>query len=97
MAGLAPAFLILASVATAGGWLWSRRAEAGSKIKREFEPKNPLELQAAFLSALLFLAMLVATQLAITHFRKVGVNTLAAIMGVTDVDPFILGLTQAAA
>jgi uncharacterized membrane protein (DUF4010 family) len=27
---------------------------------------------------------------------KAGVNTLAAIMGVTDVDPFIMGLTQAA-
>jgi uncharacterized membrane protein (DUF4010 family) len=27
---------------------------------------------------------------------RTGVNTLAAIMGVSDVDPFIMGLTQAA-
>ena len=40
--------------------------------------------------------MLVATQLAVTYLGKAGVNTLAAIMGVTDVDPFIMGLTQAA-
>ena len=51
---------------------------------------------AAFLFAVLFLAMLIATQLAVTYLGKVGVNTLAAIMGVTDVDPFIMGMTQAA-
>jgi hypothetical protein len=28
LASLAPAFLILATVAIAAGWLWSRRAEA---------------------------------------------------------------------
>jgi uncharacterized membrane protein (DUF4010 family) len=44
----------------------------------------------------LFLAMLVATQLAVTYLGKAGVNTLAAIMGVADVDPFIMGMTQAA-
>lgn len=97
VAMLAPAFLILASVAIAAGWLWSRRAEAQeTDIKREFEPKNPLELLAAFLFALLFLIMLVATQLAVTYLGRTGVNTLAVVMGITDVDPFIMGMTQAA-
>jgi uncharacterized membrane protein (DUF4010 family) len=40
--------------------------------------------------------MLIATQLAVTYLGSAGVNTLAAIMGVSDVDPFIMGLTQAA-
>ncbi len=40
--------------------------------------------------------MLVATQLAVKYLGKGGVDTLAAIMGVSDVDPFIMGLTQAA-
>lgn len=94
---LAPTFLALAGVAIATGWLWSSRPDAvASEVKREFEPKNPLELLAAFLFALLFLAMLVATQLAVTYLGRAGVNTLAAIMGVTDVDPFIMGMTQAA-
>ena len=31
-----------------------------------------------------------------TYLGKGGVDTLAAIMGVSDVDPFIMGLTQAA-
>ena len=96
-AKLAPSFLILAAVAISGGWLWSRRTEPTSgEVKREFQPKNPLELMAAFLFAFLFLAMLVATQLTVTYLGRAGVNTLAAIMGLTDVDPFIMGMTQAA-
>ena len=94
---LVPAFLVPAGVAVAMGWFWSSRPDVpGSEVKREFEPKNPLELLAAFLFALLFLTMLVATQLAVTYLGRAGVNTLAAIMGVTDVDPFIMGMTQAA-
>ena len=90
-------FLALAGMAIAVGWIWSRRPDARmDAVKREFVPKNPLELLAAFLFALLFLAMLVATQLAVTYLGRAGVNTLAAIMGVTDVDPFIMGMTQAA-
>jgi uncharacterized membrane protein (DUF4010 family) len=90
-------FLALAGLAVGGGWLWSRRADKSSlAVEREFEPKNPLELLTALLFAVLFLAMMVATQLAVTYLGKAGVNTLAAIMGVTDVDPFIMGLTQAA-
>ena len=79
------------------GFFWSRRPDAiASEIKREFEPSNPLELGAAFLFALFFLAMLVATQLTVTYLGRSGVHILAAIMGVTDVDPFIMGMTQAA-
>ena len=93
---LAPEFLVLAALAILAGWLWSRRADATPKIKREFEPTNPLELRVAFFFAVLFLVMLVGTHLAVAYLGRAGVNTLAAIMGVTDVDPFILGLTQSA-
>ena len=97
MSLLALPFLVLAALAVGVGWLWSRRPDASAHaVQREFEPKNPLELLAAFLFAGLFLAMLIATQLAVTYLGKAGVNTLAAIMGVTDVDPFIMGMTQAA-
>lgn len=94
---LAPAFLALAASAIVAGWFWSRRPdETTSQVKREYQPKNPLELTAAFLFALLFVVMLIATELAITYLGRAGVDTLAAVMGVTDVDPFILGMTQAA-
>ena len=92
---LAPAFLALAVAAIVVGWLWTRRPDAvQTQIKREFEPSNPLELMAAFMFAGFFLAMLVATQLAVTYLGRAGVNILAAVMGVTDVDPFIMGMTQ---
>jgi uncharacterized membrane protein (DUF4010 family) len=90
-------FLALAVLAVGVGWLWSRRADKNTQeVQRESDPKNPLELLTAFLFAALFLAMLVATQLAVRYLGTAGVNTLAAIMGVSDVDPFIMGLTQAA-
>ena len=96
-ATIAPACLVLAALAMLTGYLWSRRPDAiASDVKREFEPNNPLELLAAFFFAFFFLAMLIATQLTVTYLGKAGVDVLAAIMGVTDVDPFIMGMTQAA-
>ncbi len=90
-------FLVLAVAALIIGWLWSRRAdESTEEVKREYEPRNPLELLTAFMFAGLFLVMLIVTQLAVTYLGKGGVDILAAIMGVSDVDPFIMGLTQAA-
>jgi uncharacterized membrane protein (DUF4010 family) len=90
-------FAILAGVGVGAGWLWTRIPEAkAGEVKREFEAKNPLELRAAFLFGLLFLAILVATHLAVTYLGRAGVYTLAAVMGVTDVDPFIMGMTQSA-
>ena len=90
-------FLVLAGVAAGAGWLWSRRADhAQTGAQESLEPKNPLDLLAAFFFAALFLIMLVATQLAVTYLGRGGLNALAALMGVSDVDPFIMGLTQAA-
>jgi uncharacterized membrane protein (DUF4010 family) len=97
MLALAPAFLVFGALAIATGWVWSRRdpadvAQTGTAV----EPKNPLELGAAFVFALMFLGMLVVTHLAVKFLGDAGVYTLAAIMGVSDVDPFIMGMTQEA-
>jgi uncharacterized membrane protein (DUF4010 family) len=90
-------FLVLAVMGCLVGWLWTRRADKESReVQQKQTPRNPLELKTAFFFAVLFLAMLVITQLAVRYLGKAGVDTLAAIMGVTDVDPFIMGLTQAA-
>ncbi len=90
-------FLSVAILAVGIGWLWSRIADKNTQeVQQKFEAKNPLDLMTAFLFAGLFLVMLIATQLAVHYLGRTGVNTLAAIMGVSDVDPFIMGLTQAA-
>jgi hypothetical protein len=84
-------------LAVAAGWLWSRRPDRNSsEVNREYEPKNPLELRAALLFAALFLAVLIVTHLAVVYLGKTGVYVLAALMGVSDVDPFIMGMTQSA-
>jgi uncharacterized membrane protein (DUF4010 family) len=97
MVRLLPSFLVLAVFAIGAGWLWTRKESSRpDKVERKYEPKNPLELRTAFLFAILFLAMLVATHAAAVHIGRAGVYALATVMGVTDVDPFILGMTQAA-
>jgi uncharacterized membrane protein (DUF4010 family) len=97
MERLALPFVLLALLAIGAGWLWSRRTEpAAPPGAQALVPKNPLELSAALIFALLFVAMLMATHLAVTYLGNPGVYALAAIMGISDVDPFIIGLTQSA-
>ena len=90
-------FILLAGVGMGAGWLWSRIPDDKTgDVAREFQPKNPLELRAAIFFAGLFLTVLVATHWAVAYLGKAGVYSLAALMGVTDVDPFIMGMTQSA-
>ncbi len=94
---LAAPFVVLAVAGIGAGWLWSRIPDAETgEIEREFQPKNPLELGAALFFAALFVAILIVTHLVVTYLGKAGVYSLAALMGVTDVDPFIMGMTQSA-
>ena len=94
---LAPSFGVLAALGLLGGWLWSRLPDRDPHpLEREYQPKNPLELGAAFLFGLIFVAMLIATHYTVTYLGQAGLDTLAAVMGVTDVDPFIMGVTQSA-
>jgi uncharacterized membrane protein (DUF4010 family) len=97
MVMLWPSFVALGVLAVGTGWFWSRLPDASAQeVKREYVPRNPLELRAAFLFALLFLAMLTATHLAAVYLGAAGIYTLAAVMGLADVDPFIMGMTQSA-
>jgi len=86
-------FVGLGAVAVLAGWLWSRRRD-GADSPVAGAVRNPLELSAAFLFALLFMLMVVATKLVSNALGKGGLLSLAALMGLTDVDPFILGVAQ---
>lgn len=97
MAALWLPFLVLAAAGLGLGWLWARLPDGKEgSIQREFEPGNPLELRAAFFFSALFLAMLIGTHLVVTYLGRAGVYSLALLMGCTDVDPFIMGMTQSA-
>ncbi|HVN31017.1 MAG TPA: MgtC/SapB family protein [Thermoanaerobaculaceae bacterium] len=97
LARLMGPFLALGVATLLAGFAWSRLPDRSSEaVKREYEAKNPLEIGSAFLFAAIFLVALIATGLVLEHFGTVGIYALATLMGVTDVDPFIMGLTQTA-
>jgi uncharacterized membrane protein (DUF4010 family) len=90
-------FLGLAIGALLGGWIWMWRGEHKSaSTATQQSNRNPLELGTAFLFAFLFLGIVILTNYTLTYLGKSGVLVLATIMGVIDVDPFILGITQSA-
>lgn len=56
--------------------------------------QNPFEIVPALLFALLFVVLMVATKLVQAHFGPSALLALAAVVGVADIDPFILSLVQ---
>jgi uncharacterized membrane protein (DUF4010 family) len=72
-------------------WLGDRGRSTGTAFAR---PRNPLELSAALIFAAMFVIVSFASAWARTQFGHTGVYVLAAIVGVTDIDPFVLSLAQ---
>ena len=92
---LGPPFVLLTASALLAGWLWSRTPGPSlQQSTRKFEPGNPLEFRAALLFASLFVAMMIVTHLAIAYLGHKGIYALGGIMGLADVDPFILSVAQ---
>lgn len=95
---LAPTFLALTVIPVLAGWFIYRQPDPAEAATPEAtQPQNPLELRSAFLFAIVYLAMLILTQLAVANLGRGGVYSVAALMGLTDVTPFIMGLTHSAA
>ena len=97
-ASLTPSLLALSLLgfAFAGlhGWCAGRPA---AQTSVRVEPSNPLELSAAALFAVLFVAISIASTWAADHFGAAGLYVIAAIVGVTDIDPFVLSIAQGGA
>lgn len=53
-----------------------------------------MQLSTALIFAALMVAITIVTGLVQTHLGRAGVFGLAAVVGVTDIDPFVLGLAQ---
>ncbi len=95
MRQLAIPFIGLFVLATGFGYLWSiSLAKSLEPLSESLEVKNPLELGTAFLFGFLFVVMVIASHFALGYFGQAGVYTLAGIMGLTDVDPFVMSMTQ---
>ena len=94
--GIAPAAILLSLAGVGMAALQYRRARRVSTgaDKTKTGPRNPLELTAAAVFAVLFVVTSIATQWAQSRFGALGVNALAAVVGFVDIDPFVLNLAQ---
>ncbi len=65
-----------------------------SSIPQESISRNPLEFKTALVFGLLFGFFSVLTGYVVTNYGNIGVNMLSFVVGVTDIDPYILNLFQ---
>jgi len=56
--------------------------------------KNPLEFNTAFVFGLLFIVFAKITEVVMQYYGNNGIHILSLVVGVTDIDPFILNLFQ---
>jgi uncharacterized membrane protein (DUF4010 family) len=66
----------------------------GNEQQVEAANKNPLEFRTAAIFGLLFVIFAVVTEFVLKEYGSTGVTGLAFIVGVTDIDPFLLNLLQ---
>jgi uncharacterized membrane protein (DUF4010 family) len=72
-------------------------ARLGRNSPTQADPTNPLQIWTAFIFAALFIAISMLTTFVKSHLGNSGVYGLAAVVGVTDIDPFVLSLAQGGA
>ena len=92
---LAPPMVVLAlfGLILAGLWYWVNRRMRNSPTAAEV-PVNPLELSAAFIFAALFVVVSLAAAWVRLRFGAAGLYTLAGVVGLSDVDPFVLSVAS---
>jgi uncharacterized membrane protein (DUF4010 family) len=92
MAALSAAGLLICALQY---WVFNKAAADVQQGAVKLETsRNPLELGAAATFAVLFVVVSVLTSWASKEFGAAGIYALAAIVGVSDIDPFVLNLAQ---
>lgn len=87
------AALFVLGLVMAAFLLWRGR-DGGAGKGDSLPPSNPLEIQTALVFALLFIALSLAVGWARGEFGEESLFVLAALAGVTDVDPLVLSVAQ---
>jgi uncharacterized membrane protein (DUF4010 family) len=78
-------------------WVFAKPADADAKPEgpiRLATSGNPLELGAAAIFSILFIVTSLVSTWATQQFGVTGIYSLAAIVGISDIDPFVLNLVQ---
>ncbi len=89
-----PFFLVLILLSVGISWYYWMRRKQRENMHLEFEDKNPLEFKTALIFGALFTFFAVLSDLVMKHFGSVGMGILSLIVGVTDIDPYLLSLFQ---
>ena len=84
----------LSAVGFAWAGLQYRRALSTAAPPGTYRPRNPLEIGAAALFAGLYVLISLLSTWVAAEFGRAGIYVLAAVVGVTDIDPFVLNLAQ---
>ncbi len=90
-AKLAPPMLALAVLS--GGFAWAR-SHGEKETSATMRAPNPLQLGTALVFAALFVLIAFIVSYVQAHVGSSGVLGLAAVVGVTDIDPFVLSIAQ---
>jgi uncharacterized membrane protein (DUF4010 family) len=73
---------------------WRRSVIAASYRNLEVPAANPLQIPTALAFAVIFVIISVLTEWIRTAFGQTGVLALAAMVGITDIDPFVINIAQ---
>ena len=98
-AALAPFLLALAAAGLGAAALWYRAhtASRAAGTAADKPPDNPLELTAALIFALLFVVISLVSTWVRSRYGERGIFGLAALVGATDIDPFVLNIAAGGA
>lgn len=95
---LAIPFGVLFVICTLLSWIAAKKNRPvdtpDANDNHEAADKNPLELKTAIIFGVLFVFFAIITQFVMKNFGDQGVTSLAYIVGITDIDPFVLNLLQ---
>ena len=86
-------FVVLSLLSFLLGWLILRFGRKGETADlKEANNKNPLEFKTALVFAGLFVLFAIVTRYVLQYYGTHGLNILSLVVGVTDIDPFLLSL-----
>ena len=92
---LAPALVVLAAIGAALAiYEWRRPRARSAKTNLVVLPKNPLQIPAALIFAALIVVISVISAWVRSAFGESGILVLSAVVGATDIDPFVLNIAQ---
>jgi uncharacterized membrane protein (DUF4010 family) len=92
---LAPALVALATIGAALAiYEWRRPRARSAKTNLTVLPKNPLQIPTALIFAALIVVISVISAWVRGAFGESGILVLSAVVGATDIDPFVLNIAQ---